>query len=103
MSFSSFNRGERVRIIAPQRTKALAVGDKGYIIRNSSFGHYDEVAVMFDKEFREGLNFVAGENSDEEIIRRGLVYAGEHVQNRSAWVRVEDLELCSDHEIQWIE
>lgn len=26
MSFSSFNRGERVRIIVPQRTKALAVG-----------------------------------------------------------------------------
>lgn len=60
MSFSSLNRGERVRIIAPQRTKALAVGDKGYIIRNSRFGHYDEVAVMFDKELRGGIKFRCG-------------------------------------------
>ena len=31
MSFSSLNRGERVRIIAPQRTKALAVGIRGIL------------------------------------------------------------------------
>lgn len=98
-----YSIGTRVEIVDVNdnyHMRGLEIGDRGWVILEP---REHDVAVMFDKEFRGGLNFVAEENSDEEVIRRGLVHAGEHVQNRSAWVRVEDLELCSDHEIQWIE
>lgn len=100
-----FQIGDRVQLMSIDednwRMKELRGGEQGYIIYNKRNGSPDEVAVMFDEEFRGGMDFTPSRSNDSELISMGIVKDNDYITGRSLWVSAKRIRRVNS--IEWIE
>lgn len=100
-----FKIGDRVQLMSVDednwRMSELRGGEQGCIIYDKRNSSINEVAVMFDEEFRGGMDFTPSLSNDSELIDMGIVKDGDYIRGRSLWISTTRLRRVNS--IEWIE